>query len=155
MGGAKRSITPEGKAEAEAELTRRREVERPRIVAEIKVAREFGDLSENAEYHAAREAQGLNEARIRVLEHHLAEAVVGEAESGDSVGVGSRVRFRESDGDGVTEVTLVHPLEASVAEGKISVESPVAQALSGARSGDIVTLEAPRGTRRLEVLEVG
>jgi transcription elongation GreA/GreB family factor len=69
--------------------------------------------------------------------------------------MGSRVRFRESDGDGVTEVTLVHPLEASVAEGKISIESPVAQALTGARSGDVVTLEAPRGTRRLEVLEVG
>ena len=77
----------------------------------------------------------MNEARIRVLEHHLAEAVVGEAESGDSVGVGSRVRFRESDGDGVTEVTLVHPLEASVAEGKISIESPVAQWLDGRSVG--------------------
>jgi transcription elongation factor GreA len=154
MEGARRSITPEGKAEAEAELKRRREVERPRIVAEIKVAREFGDLSENAEYHAAREAQGLNEARIRVLEHHLAEAVVGEAKGGDSIGIGSRVRFRDADGESVTEVTLVHPLEASVAEGKISIESPVAQALSGARTGDVVTLDAPRGKRRLEILEI-
>ena len=76
MEGAKHSISPEGRAKAEAELRHLREVRRPKIVAEIKVAREFGDLSENAEYHAAREAQGLNEARIRVLEHHLAMAKV-------------------------------------------------------------------------------
>ena len=154
MGDAKHSISPEGKAKAEAELQHLREVRRPKIVAEIKVAREFGDLSENAEYHAAREAQGLNEARIRVLEHHLAMAKVQEGVSGDSIGVGSRVSFRDC-GDGkVTEVTLVHPLEATVAEGKVSVKSPVAKALLGARAGGQVTLTTPRGAKRLEILDV-
>ena len=83
MGGEKHSISAEGRAKAEAELQDLREVRRPKIVAEIKVAREFGDLSENAEYHAAREAQGLNEARIRVLEHHLAMAKVQEEAGGE------------------------------------------------------------------------
>ncbi len=154
MGGAEHSISPEGKAKAEAELQHLREVRRPKIVAEIKVAREFGDLSENAEYHAAREAQGLNEARIRVLEHHLAMAKTQEGPSGDSIGVGSRISFRDCGNGEVTEVTLVHPLEATVAEGKVSVESPVAKALLGARAGGQVTLTTPRGPKRLEILDV-
>ena len=155
MGGAKHSISPEGRANAEAELQHLREVRRPKIVAEIKVAREFGDLSENAEYHAAREAQGLNEARIRVLEHHLAMAKVQEEAGGDLIGVGSRVSFRDRGNGTVTEVTLVHRLEAKVAEGKVSVESPVAQALLGARAGQQVTLDTPRGAKQLEILDVG
>ena len=155
MEGAKHSISPEGWAKAEAELQHLREVRRPKIVAEIKVAREFGDLSENAEYHAAREAQGLNEARIRVLEHHLAMAKVQEAASGDLIGVGSRVSYRDRGNGMVTEVTLVHRLEATVAEGKVSVESPVAKALLGARAGQQVTLDTPRGVKQLEILDVG
>jgi transcription elongation factor GreA len=155
MEGAKHSISPEGWAKAEAELQHLREVRRPKIVAEIKVAREFGDLSENAEYHAAREAQGLNEARIRVLEHHLAMAKVQEGASGDLIGVGSRVSYRDRGNGRVTEVTLVHRLEATVAEGKVSVESPVAKALLGARAGQQVTLDTPRGVKQLEILDVG
>ena len=155
MGGANHSISPEGRAKVEAELQHLREVRRPKIVAEIKVAREFGDLSENAEYHAAREAQGLNEARIRVLEHHLAMARVHESASGDLIGVGSRVSFRDCGNGKVTKVTLVHRLEAMVAEGKVSVESPVAKALLGARAGQQVTLDTPRGGKQLEILDVG
>ena len=155
MGGAKHSISPEGWAKAEAELQHLREVRRPKIVAEIKVAREFGDLSDNAEYHAAREAQGLNEARIRVLEHHLAMAKVQEGASGDLIGVGSRVSYRDRGNGRVTEVTLVHRLEATVAEGKVSVESQVAKALLGARAGQQVTLDTPRGVKQLEILDVG
>ncbi|MGH2966662.1 MAG: transcription elongation factor GreA [Solirubrobacterales bacterium] len=154
MGRVKQPISPEGMAEAEAELQRRREVERPRIVAEIKTAREFGDLSENAEYHAAREAQGLNEARIRVLEHHLAGAEAREAAGNGLVAVGSRVRIRDCADDTVTEVSLVHPLEVNVAAGRISTASPVAKALIGARAGDEVTLDTPRGLKRLEILEI-
>ncbi len=110
-------ISPEGKAEAEAELKERTEVRRREIVASIKVAREFGDLKENAEYHAAREAQGHNEARIRVLEHHLATATVIESSgSGDgSVVVGAKVSYRDLAADKTSEVTIVHPLEADVA----------------------------------------
>ena len=155
MGGAENSISREGKAKAEAELQHLREARRPEIVAEIKVAREFGDLSENAEYHAAREAQGLNEARIRVLEHHLATAKVQEEAGGDLVGVGSRVSFRDRGNGSVTQVTIVHRLEAMGAEGKISVESPVAKALLGARAGQQVTLDTPRGAKQLEILDVG
>jgi transcription elongation factor GreA len=155
MEGAQHSISPEGKAKVEAELRHLREVRRPKIVAEIKVAREFGDLSENAEYHAARQAQGLNEARIRVLEHHLAMATVRESATGDLIGVGSRVCFRDCGNGKITKITLVHRLEAMVAEGKVSVESPVAKALLGGRAGQQVTLDTPRGGKQLEILEVG
>ena len=155
MGGEKHSISAEGRAKAEAELQHLREVRRPKIVAEIKVAREFGDLSENAEYHAARDAQGLNEARIRVLEHHLASAKVQEEAGGDLIGVGSRVSYRDRGTGSVMQVTVVHPLEAMVAEGNISAESPIAKALLGARAGQHVSLETPRGTKQLEILDVG
>lgn len=148
-------ISSEGKAEAEAELEELREVRRPRIVAAIKAAREEGDLSENAEYHAAREEQGLNEARIRTLEALLSAAEVTKAPSGDRVAVGSQVSFRDKAGDKVTEVTVVHRLEASIADGKLSAESPIARALLGAKQGQTVKLETPKGSKELEILEVG
>ena len=152
MTEAQNAISPEGKAEAEAELKHRREVRRPEIVAAIKSAREFGDLKENAEYHAAKDEQGHNEARIRVLEHHLATATVERWAGGDSIGIGSRVSYR--DGAKTAEITVVHPLEADLGQGKLSVESPVAKALLGAAKGDSVRLETPRGVKQLEVLEV-
>jgi len=149
------AISAEGMAEAEAELKHRREVKRAEIVFAIKEAREDGDLKENAEYHAAREEQGLNESRIRVLEHHLAKAEVREGPSGGSAGIGSRVSYRDRGGDKVSEVTLVHPLESNVAEGKVSVESPVGKALLNAAEGDQVELETARGLKQLEILSVG
>ena len=148
------SISPEGKAKAEAELEQLRGVRRPEIVAAIKAAREHGDLSENAEYHAAREAQGLNEARIRYLEHHLAGAMVKESSGGERAGVGSLVSFRDGFDGETREVTLVHPLEVSVAEGKISVESPIGEALLGARAGEQVGLSTPRGEKQLQIFAV-
>ena len=154
VAGTRHPISSEGRAKAEAELQHLREVRRPKIVAEIKAAREFGDLSENAEYHAAREAQGLNEARIRVLEHHLATAIAPDVANEGSIGVGSRVSFRDRGNGSVMEVNVVHRLEAAVAEGKISVDSPVAKALLGARAGEQVTLETPRGAKQLEILDV-
>jgi len=152
MTEAENVISAEGRANAIKELEELRDVRRPRIVAAIKAAREEGDLSENAEYHAAREEQGLNEARIRTLEQLLATAEVHEADGGDVVAVGSRVSFRE--GDDVKELTLVHRLEANPAQGKISAESPIAKALFGARKGENVAVETPRGTKQLEILEV-
>ncbi len=148
------SITPEGKAKAEAELEHLREVRRPEIVAAIKSAREFGDLKENAEYHAAREEQSHNEARIRTLEHHLASATVETGTADGSIAVGSRVSYRDETGN-TAEVTLVHPLEASVPDGKVSVESPIGKALLDGAPGATVELETPRGTKRLEILGVG
>jgi transcription elongation factor GreA len=151
----KNAISPEGQAEAEAELKELTEVRRPAIVAAIKAAREEGDLSENAEYHAAREEQGLNEARIRVLEELLSSATVVEATGGEVVGPGSQVSFRDSSNDDVTDVTLVHRLEADLTEGKLSVESPIAKALLGTTKGDRVSVATPSGSKTLEILAVG
>lgn len=153
-GSRNNSITPEGKAKAEAELKHLIEVRRPEIVAAIKTAREFGDLKENAEYHAAREEQSHNETRIRVLEHHLASATVEEGAGDGSAAVGSRVSYRDLTADNTVEVTLVHPLEASVPDGKISVESPIGKALLGGAEGATVEFETPRGAKRLEILAV-
>ena len=153
MSDQNNKISPEGKAEAEAELRVLTEECRPRITAAIKAAREEGDLSENAEYHAAREEQGMNEARIRTLEALLATAQVAAPADGDKVGVGSTVSFRDDAGE--KEVTLVHRLEADSAQGKLSVESPIAQALIGARKGDSVVVSTPRGQKQLEILAVG
>lgn len=151
------SISAEGKAAAEAELKELTEVRRPEIVQAIKTAREFGDLSENAEYHAAREDQGMNEARIRVLEHHLSTAVVTEDDEvkDGTVALGSKVSFRDTANDRVTEATLVHPLEASIPDGKLSSESPIAKALVGHREGETVSVETPNGAKQLQITAVG
>jgi transcription elongation factor GreA len=156
MTTARKPISAEGKAKAEAELAHLKQARRQEIVEAIKAAREFGDLKENAEYHAARDAQAMNEARIRTLERQLAEAVVAEAAPGDEAGVGSVISYRDADGGEAREVTLVNALEADVAAGKLSVESPMGAALLGAGQGDEVTFETPRGdAKRLEVLSVG
>ena len=155
MSDLKQQISPEGKAAAEAELKELTEVRRPEIVEAIKVAREFGDLKENAEYHAAREQQGMNEARIRQLEHQLAHAQVVKATTGGTAGVGSTVSWREGATGKVSEMTLVHPLEASMPDNKLSVESPVGRALLGASKGDEVEISTPRGSKQLEILDVG
>ena len=155
MTDAVNEISPEGKAEAEAELEELREEKRPRIVAAIKAAREEGDLSENAEYHAARDEQGHLEARIRMLEELLSNAEVVQAPTGDTAQVGSEVRFRDTDSGEEKGVTLVHRLEASMAEGKLSAESPVGRALLGASAGKTVTFETPSGQKKLEILSVG
>ncbi len=155
MSDAVNEISPQGKAEAEAELEELREVRRPRIVAAIKAAREEGDLSENAEYHAAKDEQGHLEARIRMLEDLLANAEVIAAPTGDTVGVGSVVKFRDAGSGEEKEITVVHRLEASMAEGKLSAESPVGRALLGASAGDNVSFETPNGAKNLEILSVG
>ena len=156
MASNRNTISSEGKAKAEAELKHLTEVKRPEIVKAIKSAREFGDLSENAEYHAAREAQAMNESRIRVLEHHLSTAVVSEeATAGDEAAIGSVVKYRDAGSGKETEVTLVHRLEADLSAGKLSVESPIGDALLGAAEGDEVRFQTPRGEQKqLEVLQV-
>ena len=156
MTDARKTISAEGKARAEEELRRLIEVRRPEIVQSIKSAREFGDLKENAEYHAARDAQAMNESRIRVLEHHLSEAVVSEASGGDEAAIGSLVSYRDAESGKLQEVTLVHALESDLAAGKLSVESPIGAALLGAGAGDQISFETPRGqSKRLEVVAIG
>jgi transcription elongation factor GreA len=148
-------MTEQGLAELRAELHELETVARPRMAEEIRTAREFGDLKENAEYHEAKRAQGHLETRIARLSDQLRHAVVVES-SGDAavVGFGSRVAVRDEASERESTYTLVGKTEAKASEGTLSIESPVARALVGARAGDVVTVTTPRGTRQLTVLSV-
>jgi transcription elongation factor GreA len=149
-------MSEQGLAELRAELERLETVERPRIVDEIRTAREFGDLKENAEYHEAKRAQGHLETRIARLTGQLRSAVVVESEANASVvGFGSKVAVRDESSTRESTYTLVGPTEARAAEGALSVDSPVARALLGARAGDSVKVATPAGSRELTVLSVG
>lgn len=149
-------MTERGHAMLVEELKRLKTVERPSIVKEIKMAREYGDLSENAEYHAAKEKQGMIEARIRALEDRLSRAEVVEVSSDapDRVRFGTTVLLEDSaTGEEVT-YTLVGEDEADVSKGLLSVTSPVARALLGKEVDDAVTVSVPAGKREYEVREI-
>ncbi len=138
-------ITEEGLAEVKRELAQLIEEQRPYIAEKIKVAREMGDLSENAEYHAAKDQQGFIEARIAELETIVKNAVIMRAtDSGGRVDLLTTVTFREGDGPEET-YTIVGPTEADPAAGRISFESPIARALMGNRAGDTVEVKTPTG----------
>jgi transcription elongation factor GreA len=130
--------------QAEALRAELAELEGPRrteVVAAIKKAREFGDLSENFEYHAAKNEQGLLEARIRTLRHRLDNAEIVEEGSGDEVGIGSVVELADEGGEGMTvEVSAVG------GNGTVSPTSPLGSALLGHRPGETVEVQAPRGS---------
>ena len=127
---------------------------RTEIAEQIKTARGWGDLKENAEYHAAKEAQAHLETRILKLREKLVSAEVVEVEGGDEVGFGSTVEVEdEATGKRMT-YTLVAVHEASAANGRLSAESPVAAALTGLRVGETAVVPAPRGERKLKVLAV-
>jgi transcription elongation factor GreA len=149
-------MTPEGHAALLAELNYLKNVERPRISKEIGVAREHGDLRENAEYHAAKERQGLIEARISQLEDKLARAEIIDPSqySGDTVRFGARVTLEDVETGRVVEYRIVGPDEADLEKGTISVTSPVARALIGREVGDEVTVTVPGGKRRYEITKV-
>ena len=148
-------MTPEGHAALAAELAALK-AERPKISQEIGVAREHGDLKENAEYHAAKEKQGLNEARIAEIEDKLARAEVIDPStlSGDRVKFGAIVELEDMDNGKVVTYRLVGPDESDIKEGKISITSPVARALVGKEVGDEVRVQAPGGVRNYEVSDV-
>jgi transcription elongation factor GreA len=138
----------------------RREVEklegegRREIAAQIKTAREWGDLKENAEYHAAKEAQAHLETRIAVLRERETNAEVVENAAGDVVAFGSTVEVEfESTGKRQT-FTIVSSLDASPGQGKLSSDSPVAGALSGKRAGDTAAVKTPRGEQQLKLISV-
>jgi len=129
------------------------EVKRPEVIARIRTAKELGDLKENADYHAAREEQSFLEGRIQALEARLRDAVIIEAPAaGEGANLGSRVVV-ESDGL-EAEYTLVGSAEADPKAGRLSVVSPVGKALVGARAGDEVAVETPRGQAMYRVLKV-
>jgi len=150
-------ITPEGLEAVQREhqdLTTRK---RPEIVSKIKAARELGDLSENFEYHAAKNEQGMMEARIRELEAIIKNHVlIDNTATNGEVGVGSTVRFAEHGDDGDVEETyrIVGPAEADPKAGRVSFESAVGKALIGHRVGDVVRVETPGGAYSVRITAV-
>ena len=149
-------MTPEGHARLTAELKRLKAVERPAVIRAIAEAREHGDLSENAEYHAARERQGFIEGRVMELEDKLARAEIIDiaAQSGTRVMFGAKVKLVDEETDEETVYQVVGPEEAEIQQGLLSVSSPLAQALLGKEAGDSVEVSTPRGVRYFEILEV-
>ena len=128
---------------------------RGEMAERIKAARELGDLKENAEYHDAKDAQAILETRILRLRDQLTRAQVVEAEGGgDAIAFGSEVEVADRDSGRRSTYTLVSAVDADAAAGRLSVESPVAQALVGARTGDVVEIPTPKGTRTLEVISI-
>ena len=149
-------MTPRGYALLEEELRRLRAEERPRIVREIETARAHGDISENAEYHAAKERQGQIEARLRQLEDRLARAQVIDPRelSGERVVFGATVVLVDVESEERITYTIVGEDEADVGQGMISVTSPVARAIMGREEGASVQVRVPKGMRELSILEV-
>ena len=149
-------MTPEGQVRLREELKRLREVEAPQVVKDIATAREHGDLSENAEYHAAKERQGLIHSRITYLEQCLSRAeVIDPAKlSGSKIQFGARVKLVNLDNDKEESFQIVGPEEADIKVGRISVASPLARGLLGREVGDEVKLQMPAGPRTYEILEI-
>jgi transcription elongation factor GreA len=149
-------MTVEGFAAVEAELHRLKSVERPRIIQAIAEARAHGDLSENAEYHAAKEAQGLNEARVAELEDKIGRADVVDPTtlSGDTVKFGATLTLEDEDTEERVTYKIVGELEADVRAGKVSITSPIARALIGKSEGDSVEVTTPKGARSYEILKI-
>jgi transcription elongation factor GreA len=148
-------ITADGARKLRAQLHQLKTVERPRIIQEIAAAREHGDISENAEFHAAKEQQGFIEGRIQDLEGQLGRAQVIDPttlDAGGKVVFGATVDLLECDGGGKVTYQIVGDLEADITEGKISISSPIARALIGREEGDIVDVDVPDGMRSYEVL---
>ena len=138
------------------ELRRLKSEDRPRVIKAIAEARSHGDLSENAEYHSAKEAQGLNEARVADLEDKLSRAEVIDPSqlSGDKVKFGATVSLEDEDTGEKVKYKIVGEMEASVRDGKISIASPIARALIGKAKGDTAEVTTPKGARSYEVLKV-
>ena len=147
-------ITPEGLEAVRNELRELTTVRRPAIVAKIKAAREFGDLSENFEYHAAKNEQGMMEARVNELEAIIKNHVLIETKKSTGVvTMGSTVRFAE-DGEGEETYRIVGPAEADPKAGRVSYESALGKALIGHRAGDEVEIRTPNGSYRVRIVGV-
>jgi transcription elongation factor GreA len=149
-------MTVEGYKKLETELHRLKVEERPRIIQQIADAREHGDLAENAEYHAAKEAQGLNEARVADVEDKLSRAEVIDVAklSGNTVKFGATVALEDEESGDKVKYKIVGEHEASVRDGKISISSPIARALIGKSKGETAEVTTPKGARSYEILKI-
>jgi transcription elongation factor GreA len=150
-------ITADGVRKLRAQLHQLKTVERPRIIQEIAAARDHGDISENAEFHAAKEQQGFIEGRIQDLEGQLGRAQVIDPTTLDAEGkvvFGATLDLLGCDGSGKVTYQIVGDLEADITEGKISISSPIARALIGREEGDMVDVNVPDGVRSYEILTV-
>ncbi len=149
-------ITPAGLERLRAELKHIKEVDRPENVRDIEVAREHGDLRENAEYHAAKERQGALEGRMRFLEHRIGHAEIIDPATikSEKVAFGATVTVLDLDTDEEIVYAIVGEDEADADKGRLSIRSPIARALIGKVAGDAVTLQLPKGARELEVVRV-
>src|ERR1700687_5905360 len=149
-------MTAGGYSALAEELKRRQQIERPRIIQAIAEARTHGDLSENAEYHAAKEAQSLNEGRIAELEDKLARSEVIDVSklSGDTITFGATVTLIDEDTDKKAVWQIVGEPEADAKKGKISITSPLARALVGRKKGASVEVVAPAGPKAYGITKV-
>ena len=149
-------MTEDGLKKLKEEIQQLETVERPRIIAAIAEAREKGDLSENAEYDAAKEAQGALETKIAQLKARLADARVLDASEikTDEVQILTKVRVRQRSNGAERTFHLVTEGEANLAEGKISVTTPIAKGLMGHRVGEVAQIHVPAGVLEFEILEI-
>jgi transcription elongation factor GreA len=149
-------MTVEGYARLEQELKQLKSIERPAVIKAIAEARDHGDLSENAEYHAARERQSFIEGRVAELEDKIARAEVIDVSrlTGKVIKFGAKVTLADEDTDEESTYQIVGAEEADIGKGRLSVTSPLARALIGKQSGDSVEVTTPGGSKAYEVIRV-
>ena len=149
-------ISEEGYNKLVAQLRELEAVERPKIIEAIREARDKGDLSENAEYDAAKEAQGMLEAKINKLKQTIADSKILDTSmlKADSVQILTTVTLKNVKANQQMSYTIVSDTEANLREGKISVKTPIAQGLLGKKVGDVVEIKVPRGVMTFEILKI-
>ena len=149
-------LTKEGYKELEDKLEELKTVKRPEVSEKIRIARGFGDLSENAEYDAAKDEQAQIEAKILTIEEQLRNAKIIEKDekNGRNVQIGSKVRLLDKEFDEELVYEIVGTIEADPRNGKISNESPIGKSLIGYKKGDIVDVKAPAGVFQYEILDI-
>ena len=149
-------MTADGKAKLEKELETLKTETRPKVIERIKIARSFGDLSENSEYESAKDEQSMVEGRINTIEHMLHYAIIIDNDDidNDEVSLGRTVEFQELPDEEPEEYTIVGAAEADPMNGKISNDSPIAKALLGKKVGDTVPVNTPGGEIKVKILSV-
>ena len=153
----KKPITPEGQQKLRSELDNLKNIKRQEIIDAISEARAHGDLKENAEYHAAREEQGLNEARIRVLEEVLGTSQAIEYKSIDNQGrviFGSTVEIKDLETEENHKYQIVGEAEADIEMNTISLTTPIAQSLMKKELGDVAEVQTPSGLKEFEIIKI-